>query len=1670
MGSINKQISRYEATAVYTHPDAKVDIVLVHGLNGDPQKTWTAKNSVFWPADLLPTSLREARANILVYGYNADVYSKKHGSNPSDNFIYMHAQTLITSLTHYRKDEQTSSNPIIWVCHSLGGILTKRALLYSNDLRLSQHEDYRSIYVSTYGMIFLGTPHTGSDIASWGTVLQAMSDAVVPKSFFQSESVLLKTLKRDNETLQNINNHFLDIYQRFKILMAHENHKTDFKGTRMLVVDANSAGPQLPGVTYYSIEATHSGMCKFDSKNAPGYRTIATAIREWVLAAPDVIATRWRVEEDEKLARAKHEIEERMKPWINSQRISQSGHETIPSQNNETTLPSAQEPSRLENQNKHLLPEPETPNQQQGGEEFFPSQQSKSDDPESAPEPLFVKPTVFRPNTFFKGRDKELRQLHRMLMDRKRRSVGTSSVLIQSMPGGGKSHLARQYVFQHKYDYPGGIFWIRAKSLQEMEYGYWDIAKTVGLHEVRSLDHDGVNNSRKMVKAVQAWLSNNEDWLLVLDGIHFDFPDLPHFIPFAKNTSIIYTSTEKTTGEAYQFDNPQTLALDSLTKQEAQELLFEEMGKKKPYTQDDLKRAEELVELMDRLPLMIHVSALHLKATREPLAKYLRSYRSRPKVGNLPAYRAVREQLEYRGATAALNLMSMLAFFGTHIPVEMISLGAKALDKRTPVKSSEAGIRGSSGSLNNTFKVLIAFALLERNETHEASSASSQRTTHSVDMNQDTLDILRIHGIVQAFFVDVLAEEGEAAFWLERAICIFCSAFDTSDQKIKQDPQTGIPEDYRRFLIHGQRLSTHLDRFQRKSPELIISREQLDMRLDAIQDRIDQLNKRAANLAASRGTRDIVVSVFERTSSQSEGDSVTPRSNTSLIQHYMLDENTEPLESPAIYSPTDYNPYHWHVTYPHGAPWTTRDELDISRTVTPQAPPTEIFESMTMPDDDEITRKVFGPNHRTIKRHAEKRYRDHAGAWRASSQILSDPRVSISRETARGLISTSTVPQYAGPTASSAESKEATESEAHVTLSQIKKVAPVLQKAGNILADLGFGSSTSSGSSLSPNTRPKLMAGRTSYATAHTEEAPLDDHPITPTFSYPPPSSREAAAKIMGLKDIGNSGSRPNSVDGLAPVKISSPLSSGAVNTNSISAAHSPPKQTEHSPVMEGRTLEQIVKPPASSSRPPSRSPPLPPASSSRPPSRPGSTPLSLSARSSPSQATGPFRPPPIPFEVNTTSSLRSGSLTSSTSRYRNPVSSQMQMTMPGYPIGEGEKEEEEEEEEADDYHKHLARSVSVSNAPPAPSYLPYPHTVHIPPDDDYSYYGKVPPYHHHSHHYHHHHHPPSWVATATAPNLHAQGYSSQPMSRDPSHQSSHSQNSSSTRSLPPPPSHQTSAPVPATQNPAVSAHQQQHSSGHLPASSQIMLRPRSRRPSLTESAPSPQLRGIGIGSGSGGGDDDDGPVITSYRLYNDMRKRGRRMGSSGESGSGFLRRFRRNIRGKNGKRQETKSVEDVVSSGSNTGVGDAAPMAHKRAGSASSGGRLGFGRAGRRGSSPAVIGNFGIGGEDMLMARSGSGSGSGSGSASGGGFRLDDGTFVEFGGSPRPMDGSTMQSASNRRTAGRGSPGSRSQSRSQSPKFGAAVLSGSDSRRRGSSADEGFGVGLGIQQRRRGS
>ncbi|KAK3321656.1 hypothetical protein B0H66DRAFT_638213 [Apodospora peruviana] len=1044
---INKKISRYEITAVYTHKQAKADIVLVHGLNGNPEKTWTAPNDVYWPTDLLPKSLKNEHANVLVYGYNADVYSTRKDRSPSDNFVHQHAQSLVTSLTQYRKSEGTERNPIIWVAHSLGGIVTKRALLYSNDVRAHHQEDFRSIFVSTYGIVFLGTPHIGSDIATWGRILQYMSDVVIPRKFFETESVLLKTLKKDNETLQSINSHFLDIYQRFRIHMVHENHTTDLKGTKVLVVDASSASPQLPGVTYYGIEATHSGMCKFESENAPGYRNVSTALREWVAGSPEVIEVRWEVEEDDRRLRANLDIFERTRPYERTL-AQNTHHQQIAEGNNETSLHHS--PIEITSpQSALVLPEASPVEEGQMLLEY-----------QTQNEPLFIHPEPFRPNSYFIGREDELRGLHEMLKDRKRRSEGTSAVLIQCLPGGGKTHLARQYVFQHKEDYPGGIYWVRAKSRHEMEYWFWRIAKNEALKGlVDRKDVEELRDPKRIVQIVRKWFNTQSDWLMVLDGIQFDTPGLQEFIPDAKHTSLIYTSTERAVTGDPRFDNPQVMELGLLTAQQAQDLLLLEMDKREPVSADDQAKALELVQLMGRLPLMIHVAAQHLKATREPLARYLKSYKTRPKAAGLPAYKAVRDQLERRGANAALNLISILVFFDQHIPVEMLTLGLSALDKITPVRTCNASHRRTN--LSNTLRILIAFALVERTESDDISPTSSQSSKRSLDKNVDYLDLLRIHSVVQAFFIDDMNQRKEVHFWLERATAVWCRSYDEAHKRIQEDPGVGRPDDYRRFLIHGQRLLQNLQRFEKKSPELLsAAQSQVECRLEKIQGQVDELSQAIQrNIIEGLGLAQQPASVFERSSTMSETDSAATVSNHESQNSWepftggFVDDN-EPLQSPSAYDAVLATPPRWPVPYPTKGLMPPTPVIDDDQGTV--VPPAALTPTMTAPDpamiadgsgspispmdpsgsfllDDYEDWQEVIPNHRVVRRNELRRYHDRAGAWR--DRTVGDPRVGVSLEVAVGSLQTGTAGSR-----SPSRHRVTAQSDAEMELNKLKKM------------------------------------------------------------------------------------------------------------------------------------------------------------------------------------------------------------------------------------------------------------------------------------------------------------------------------------------------------------------------------------------------------------------------------------------------------------------------------------------------------------------------------------------------------------------------------------------------------------------------------------------------------
>lgn len=130
--------------------------MFVHGLNpkGDmdhARKTWTHENGTFWPETLLPKLLSTAR--ILLFAYNSSVLS-----NASNVPVAGHAQSLLNDVHNKRLEAQEVHRPLIFVSHSLGGLLVKQALI---EARLN--EKYRCLKASTYGLVFFATPHAGGN-------------------------------------------------------------------------------------------------------------------------------------------------------------------------------------------------------------------------------------------------------------------------------------------------------------------------------------------------------------------------------------------------------------------------------------------------------------------------------------------------------------------------------------------------------------------------------------------------------------------------------------------------------------------------------------------------------------------------------------------------------------------------------------------------------------------------------------------------------------------------------------------------------------------------------------------------------------------------------------------------------------------------------------------------------------------------------------------------------------------------------------------------------------------------------------------------------------------------------------------------------------------------------------------------------------------------------------------------------------------------------------------------------------------------------------------------------------------------------------------------------------------------------------------------------------------
>jgi ankyrin repeat protein len=245
--------------------EADTDILFVHGLNGHARETWTGASS-YWPQDFLSKDFSNCR--ILTYGYDTSFSLQKPEQPVLDKLVDDFLQAI----------RLTVGRRIIFIAHSLGGILVKAALTtFAREQEAAQPDT--ALANARIGLIFLGTPHSFSSfaarISSFRSIITATSRSSGPSS--------LSLLASPESNASAAASEFKLLVDRKQIPIF------SFFETQAMLTDRGAlktveSFTQLhhPRESIGFLTGNHVSMCKFDSDAEEGYLQITNAIKQMI--------------------------------------------------------------------------------------------------------------------------------------------------------------------------------------------------------------------------------------------------------------------------------------------------------------------------------------------------------------------------------------------------------------------------------------------------------------------------------------------------------------------------------------------------------------------------------------------------------------------------------------------------------------------------------------------------------------------------------------------------------------------------------------------------------------------------------------------------------------------------------------------------------------------------------------------------------------------------------------------------------------------------------------------------------------------------------------------------------------------------------------------------------------------------------------------------------------------------------------------------------------------------------------------------------------------------------------------------------------------------------------------------------------------------------------------
>ena len=209
-------------------------------------------------------------SRIFTFGYNA---SFGVGASKSITNIADFAKELLFEMKFGRDESGQSFGigkvPIIFVVHSMGGLVVKKAyLLGQND------QNFQDIIESISAVMFLATPHRGTNLANILNKILTVS--------FQSPKSFIGELNKSSPALEELNEQFRHVAPKLSIISFYETLATPIGFKNLIVLEKDSSILGYPAEISKSLNADHHNVCKYSSPDDSNYVSVSNALRSLI--------------------------------------------------------------------------------------------------------------------------------------------------------------------------------------------------------------------------------------------------------------------------------------------------------------------------------------------------------------------------------------------------------------------------------------------------------------------------------------------------------------------------------------------------------------------------------------------------------------------------------------------------------------------------------------------------------------------------------------------------------------------------------------------------------------------------------------------------------------------------------------------------------------------------------------------------------------------------------------------------------------------------------------------------------------------------------------------------------------------------------------------------------------------------------------------------------------------------------------------------------------------------------------------------------------------------------------------------------------------------------------------------------------------------------------------